>query len=369
MSAGASVSRWERFFGPGAARLFAIEEARVARCCGMLLLLASSQLALVIWWARSRSPRDFAGEYRIWSWASAVLFGAACAVATDAHHAWSETILWLWQTDFRHHATLAWLTPVALIGGMLFSSLLREMAESRINATMLSLAAGGGFAAALCSFVRGEDPRTLEFVRQGSILFAEVSLFSALLLHARYVAYWSADPPPRRLSRVWALIGRVRLPRVRLPRIRLRRASAATERDSADTQAEGVKPAKASRRSSRAAKQEKKATAKRAAAPPLKEEGASEGTWGDEEAEVPETAPVIPAVPPAPQREAPPKFERRAPEVELARGGEEASERSASEPHYRIDSPDKSMLKGLSKRERRRLQQEWREQQRAAKRG
>jgi hypothetical protein len=360
--AGAGVSRWERFLGPGIARLFAIGEARVTTFCGLLLLLASSQLALVIWWARSRSPRDFAGEYRIWSWASVVLFGAACAVATDAHHAWSETILWLWRTDFRHHATLAWLTPVALIAGTLFSSLLRDMAESRINATLLCLAAAAGVAAALCSFMRPEDPRMLELVQQGTVLFAEVSLFSALLLHARHVAYWSADPPPRRPSRLWALIGRVRL-----PRIRLRTASATIEGESAETAEEGERPAKASR-ARRAATQEKKGAAKRAATAAAKDEASEATPCEDVAGEVFEAAPVIPAVPPAPNREEPQMFERRAPEVELARGAE-PSKPSGSEPQYRIDAPDKSMLKGLSKRERRKLQQEWREQQRAAKRG
>ena len=368
LSAGASVWRWERVFGPGAARLLALKDARVATCCGMLLLLASSQLALVIWWARSRSPRDFAGEYRIWTWAAAVLFGAACVVATDAHHAWSETILWLWQTDFRHHATLAWLTPVALIGGMLFWSLLREMAESRVNATMLCLAAAGGLAAALCIFVRVENPQTLELMRQGTTLFAEASLFSALLLHARFVAYWSADPPPRQPSRVWGLMRRVRLPRVRLPRIRLRTASAANEEDSADAPASSENPAKASRRASRAARHEKKEPTKRTAASAVQETASHATPHQSVAADVSESEPAIPAVPPAPRREEPQKCERP-PQVEPAHAGTQRNKQDESGPQYRIDPPDKSMLKGLSKRERRRLQQEWREQERAARRG
>ncbi len=309
----------EEKLGPGFARLFNLSSGPVFRCYRSILLILSGQLALLIFWARSRSLQDFAGRYRLWVWVAGAWFWFAFSTASGAHHAWSESVVWLWwDAPLRNRTTLCWLIPAVLLGAELLWMMHRDMRGCRSSLSMLWLAAGLLLTAGVQTLLTdvGWSELTQPAVAMGGVL----CLFTSMLLHARHVIYQSAEPPQRRPFRL-----PIRLPRIRLPKLRFRSHKrtqnlSVVGADNNDSPSSAIKT-----------KTQVKADA---AAPKV---AASEPTAGQ----------------PATKKK--------------AKVRPKTTESTEAMREICLDRrPDEELLKGLSKRERRKLRKQWREQKRSA---
>lgn len=324
-------------------RLFVLPDGPLVRCYIGLLLLLAGQLALLIRWGRSRSDSDFAGRYRVWGWVAAVWFLSAFAMAVDVSrvvHAAAS------QFNSTNLSSIWWFAPSLGGGLLLYRTLHREMRASRSSLTMLQAACGcillAGTTAVPGAAVAGP------VVRTGLLMAASLALFLSMLLHARHVIYVSVDapavPPLRARLRLWkyrcrrlrAILGRVgaTIRRViRLPRTSERKSSRSTTHqpsnacDDKDVKHQPASSMQAEPTEARTQVQPK---------PPRQDSGSGgESNVRDKEPDAQDT---------------------RQPE--------------SSGKKHRADPPvDKDQLKGLSKRERRKLRKKRREQQRASGKG
>lgn len=193
--------------GPGFARYFEPSSTRAVTGFNTFMLISSAQLAFLIWWVRSRSLQDFSGKYRIWAWVGLGGFTAAMSLSTGAHLAWSETVSWLWDIDFPHKQTWFWMAPALLWGLITLQFLRREMRECRWSLSLLWLSTLTFGAIAGWQF--GELPQSVTAMLPASRAFLETCLmtsacclvFQSMLLHARHVIYTSVEPPAPRESR------------------------------------------------------------------------------------------------------------------------------------------------------------------------
>ncbi|HTI49413.1 MAG TPA: hypothetical protein VL475_00625, partial [Planctomycetaceae bacterium] len=229
LAAGWYEPLWAKVAGQGITRLFSLREAPVAAWYSGLLLNLSAQLALLIWWGRSRSLKDFDGRYRFWTRTAGLwLLFSFCAV-TGAHRAWSETVLRFAPPGVPQIESLPWLVPAAIVGLGFLVALNRELSGCRASRALL-------FVAALCYVAAGGlhlplrlplAGRVRELTLLGTALLGHLSLFLSMWLHARHVLY--CTPDPSRTAR-----GRLRIPRphFRLPTFGMGwRRSAATDGD------------------------------------------------------------------------------------------------------------------------------------------
>ncbi len=204
--------------GPGFSWLFAFSTARLATFFSTAFLLVSCQLALLIWWMRSRSKHDFSGQYRVWVWTTVIWFAFACSVATDGHLAVSQTILWLCDLRLWNFETLCWLVPATIVGTVLLWAMYRDMRSCRSSVTMLFLAAFLYLLSAVSALellVMSNGHWNVLF-RVGTGVSGHLALLMSMLLHARYVIYESAEPPEPRPSRLIASFHRLWQPKSQL---------------------------------------------------------------------------------------------------------------------------------------------------------
>lgn len=193
--------------GPGFARYFEPSSTRAVSYFNTFLLISSAQLAFLIWWVRSRSLQDFSGKYRIWAWAGLGGFAAAASLSTGAHLAWSETVGWLWNIDFPNKQIWFWMAPALLWGLITLQFLRGEMRECRWSLSLLWLSTLSFGAIAAWQFgelperVAALLPASRAFVETSLMTFACCTLFQSMLLHARHVIYTSVEPPAPRESR------------------------------------------------------------------------------------------------------------------------------------------------------------------------
>ncbi len=326
IAAGSQVATGNGSLGPGFARLFDLSTGRVAAQFNSLLLLLSSQLALLIWWARSRSLEDFAGRYRHWTWCAGVGLIAALVSATGLHVAWGETAAWLWKSDIENRALLCWLLPAAICAAAVFWTLNREMCGCRSSSALLWLAVGGWLVAGLAALeIRLPIPRIREeLVQAGSPMFASLCLWMSMLLHVRYVVYETPEPPEIRPMRL-----KFRLPRFRWPTSRLRLV-----REETPTTDNEHKQAGRNQTNAKTVSVSKRTMPNHTAELTEDTKTAQQPKTLDDKTQQPET--------------------------------NDAVEQSAV-PKMRTDGPvDQESLKGLSKCERRRLRKQRREEQRSA---
>jgi hypothetical protein len=345
--------------GPGFLHLFDWKNGRAARYLMTLHLLLASQLALFICWIRSGSLRDFAGRYRLWARSAAVGFVFAFLMATDAKTAWIRTVVWAWGDSLGAKEPFFWLAPVWIVGLIVLRVLLRDMRDCRSSVIVLWLSTLAWVVAAAMEFPLGlrigEGQQML--VRAAAPMLGSCFLFVSMLLHARFVVYTSAEPPEPRP------------PRFRFPKMRLRLPSllrrndldignpscdSATQKNSRrrkkDRPAAPVADADsmeqdqaAGRTESRASGRKKKAANKKRSRKALTGTEEVGDAGGQSEAGQPQQAAQV----------------------------DESSLVSKAKTHdigmsakHAQSGPDPSLLKGLSKRERRKLRQEWRAQQR-----
>lgn len=396
------VSQTPESAGPGATQMLSLSSSRVFDTLGGVLFLLAGQLAILIRAVRGMSLRDFDGRYRNWGWAAAVALVVAFCMATDAHVAAVQTVFWLWPSDLWQKEVLCWLIPVASWGLVMIAGMHRDMRDNKPALTLLWLAVTGWCVVIAARLAPGLPaavglPAPLDQIAViGVGLFAHLCLFQAMLLHTRHVIYETADPPANR--KPWLRLIVERLPRLRLPRRRPRteRSAEAADRgsekpkqkplpatttasksDDAKPEPEqlAAKKAPARRKTTRTTKAAAPRTAKPAGKPKAKQAAKPAARPPAEleptEAEKSTGAPERPA-------------------ASTAKGGSGNAAASKPKPAHtplppkpsedsadvvpmqsqtaQEDGPDPELLKGLSKKERRRMRKQWRDEQRQDRR-
>ncbi|MBT6153252.1 MAG: hypothetical protein HOL01_07485 [Planctomycetaceae bacterium] len=340
--AGTTSTVGDTQFGPGFAHLFDLAAGRAVKPFATLLLLVSTQLAWFIWWVRSQSPRDFDGRFRQWGWCVAIGMGATLAIAADLHLAWAKTAMWLWEPEFWHAEVAVWLLPICLAAAWVLRTLHREMRDCRSSLSMLWMATACGVCIAVLQLnvvtisLPSDENRLMSW---GLELSACWLLFMSLLLHARHVVHVTPDPAQIRPP-MFRLTSMLRLPK--MPK-RKKQAKAATVADNpAD---ESIAAVTAEEKTKKPAKRKQKPAPVKVAAE-----------------DVPTPPPVEEELPTTDEAVADEVFEEPPTEPEtLSADDEENAEAPASIP------TDVQSMKGLTKRERRRLRKQQKEAERAAK--
>lgn len=358
--------QWGASYGPGLARLLKSTSSPVINWFYTLLLFTTAQGAALILWARSRSLKDFNGNYRIWGWAAATWLFFSFAIATQAHVALSETVLHhiRWRTNGA--ALWCWLLPATAWGWGIALRLEPELRADR-SGHFTFLAAGGWYMAAagvLCQreFWPKVCPAELSVLLAAAFqLMAHASLFLSTTLHARYVLLFSAEPPQTKRRAVTKVAVTVDAgedkPRRMWPSwLSMRGSAAADETDTAES--EDGKPKRGKKRATAATTKKRTTPRKtpRQSKPVEAPAEAEEEGWdesGSEGWDTGETADT--------------KAESAVLETANASKGQNNYRFDGAEDtnssHYSEDS-ESDDFKGLSKKERRRLQQQMRDEER-----
>jgi hypothetical protein len=209
LAGGWAATTYTERLGPGFVLMFRLDAAPLVRGFAAIGFLLAGELALLIGWARSQSLQDFNGRYRGWVFCGVLGFLAAVGLETQLTAAWSATASWLWPAPFSHKATWLWLAPTAFCALFVHTYVVREMRGCRVSLTFAWLASVLGCAIAAIVLSRplpfpGAQARLVEC---GVALSFVVCVFSSLLFHARHVVYVCVDPPaigPSRVKAIWS---------------------------------------------------------------------------------------------------------------------------------------------------------------------
>lgn len=326
VAVGDAVDRDPGFYGPELAGLMSLQSGRLVRTVGSVLLLLSGQLALVVWWARSRSTQDFSGRYDVWVWTAAAWFLFALGHETQAHLAWNEMAALVWEPDFWNKTILSWFAPAVAAGGVLWLSARADAGRCRSAKFLLTLAGLAWVAAGLLALGVGSRWLSpwLHLLVPATAMAGHVLGFSAMLIHARFVTYVSNDPPTAHVRKAKTK---------RMPKLV---DEGVESQPSAIEPIETAEPVeKPTRRSTRQAPAKTRSTK-------VEEPAAEESKAVDTPPTKPETAPVVE-------------------EVVEDRPAKPAASSPTPSPSVE-DGPPPEMLRGLSKRQKKRIRREWREQ-------
>ncbi len=350
---------------PGLLHLFALPSLRAATFFSSTLLLLAGLLSLLIWWARSRSRHDFSGSYRIWAWAAGVWTLLAAAVAVDAPQAVEQTVGWYFKSDVGYLANLCWLVPGAAIGASLVAVLNRELRGCRSSLAMMWLAMLTYLTAAALrlGLPLAETQIGNDLACAGATMTGHLALFLCILHHARHVVHVSLDPPSsRRVAARSNRFARLKRGLESLVPNRGRRREAVPPPEQSTPETVHVAPPVAGDASVDCDSTD-------ADFENVEQQATELINDVHEEAAIDEP-PLAPAASAhAPQRNAIPETEstdEAQPAVARKSQMPMRSESDRSDAEFESnDRIDPNQLKGLSKRERRKLRKEWREQQKA----
>ncbi len=182
-----------------------------------LFLALSAQLGMLISWYRARCRLDFAGRYRVWPWASALFAIAAFCMATNTHRPLGAVIHKnrvfgemarqnSWLSD--HGTIVAWLVPFCLAAFPIALRIDRDMRNSRSSLFTFRISIFLSALGVLLELFQTEL-RNQSWFEMTSLLipvFASASLFVSLWLHARIVAYVCPDPPELDERSAWSVL-------------------------------------------------------------------------------------------------------------------------------------------------------------------
>jgi hypothetical protein len=176
-------------------------------CVEFLFLAMSAQLSHLIGWYRSRGKLDFGGRYRFWPWATGLFAIAAFAVATNTHRAFGDAAGEMDVLTWRGE-TVAWLLPVCLAALPIALFLDRDIRNCRSSLWTIRLSVLLWIAEAWLEVYRPDLQSQPWFDSTFLLtpLFASASLFVGLWLHARVVAYVCPDPPELNEQSAWSTL-------------------------------------------------------------------------------------------------------------------------------------------------------------------
>jgi hypothetical protein len=344
------------------------------------LWILAAQFAGLIGWYRSHSESDFRGRYRIWAGLTGAFAAASFLAGTGVHVPLAAALAPLYRGPIWRPEVMTWLAPLTLFGLVLAWRMDRDLRRclgglwlTRIAAvTLLATGVGHLFAPELAR--EAWFPAALAL---GPVIGLGL-LVLGLWMQACYVAYVCADPPEpvanpwwkRALSLLiglWPFGGTSAEP-AEEPKPTRRRKKADEETTEAAPKRRR-KPAAKSRRTTKSrtrvkpeAEEEEETTDEEAADESWEseedsgDEAADSNTGWDDWQEAEETAParVAPAAKTAAAAPAP------------QRGSSSPTDDDEDDDDYRTDGPhaNADLFKGLSKRQRRELKRQLREQER-----
>jgi hypothetical protein len=377
--AGSRGAELSPVLGPGFERLFGFPSAPATRWLSGALLFVSAELALFIWWARSQSQNDYEGRY--WMWirvASAWLVFSVC-LGCGMHEVLRDTVLHF-RPDFSEQMLLlSWLAPATAPGALIFAALIREMGACRWSRGLFLLAAGAyACSAGLCfefDSLLAPDGRRLAI--QGALMAGHIGLLFSMWCHARHVIYCTADPAIRPKSNWRIPRPHFSLIRLRLPQFRRHEVKAVQDDEVDRAKRRGKRPARntapeplpVETTEDRTAERQTKGVLGKSA---MAVDPGSRNSSVESERIPQDAADRVPrqsAGPAAGTREEPPRdlsaTQRRSAPIQAAPPAAENSREAEAERDESLEQPSKPDLRGLSKKQRRRLLQELRERERA----
>jgi hypothetical protein len=376
----------------------------------VLLWTLAGQFAGLIGWYRSHSQLDFQGRYRVWAWAAVVLtawgFCAGTSLHTAIAHVAGPQLRWpIWRAE-----VVVWLVPAALAGLSVLWIAARDLQRNPLglwlvrSATVVLMLTGVG------ELFATDLNRQAWFAPAMTVchLVGVGLLVSGLWSQAWYVAYVSADPPDARapidwrakLSTVaassWSVFGWLGARLVALWPFRRRSTDAKPKRRTIKKKENEEEEAAPKRRRKPAAKKRTTAPRKRTKPEPEYEEEqdeeaeygeeesweevdestAEEEDWTEEYEEEPAPPPVkVPSRPAAPmtvsksaspppvQKSQTPAKPQPKPEPQYS---DDEDDDDSDEAQFRVDGGQSGtdMFKGMSKRQRRDLKKQMKDQQR-----
>ena len=338
-------------WSPDLIAFFSMKDGLLFRGFNSFLVLLSAQLALGIWWARSRSLKDFSGQYRTWFTVMVIGSLISFCMATDAHLVFSNTISWYWNIRFWKQELLGWVVPLLGCATAIVCSMHAEMRRNKLSLTFfwLSMLIWGGRLA--FSFDLGEEYLQEDFTLAKITLFnlGSVFLFVSLLFHTQYVVHFDADPPVAQKS----LRKRI------LNRLRLRKSKKKTSEESKE---------KTTTRTKKATKTKAKPTQEKAKPVSRKTTSAKSTTTAKK---TPAKTKTQPATTKRKTTTAQSKnnYSAKKTNANAVKDSSQEKPQSFKMDDYLFEPGeplDPELLRGLSKKERRQLRKEWKAAQRAA---
>ena len=95
--------------------IFGLQSGRFLRFWNSTVLLTCSQLSFLILWRRSRSRKDFSGQYRVWFWVGAVCSIYCVATVTRFHERWSSALASGSNLVWVDAETVSWMVPATTL--------------------------------------------------------------------------------------------------------------------------------------------------------------------------------------------------------------------------------------------------------------
>lgn len=192
--------RWQPELGTQAIQ--ALQTDRLITWFSQVVMLLTAQATAVVWWARSRSTKDFAGHYRIWGWATATWLVYGFCLTTGAHWVSSEIALHIVPWDVPGAALWCWALPACAWGWGIGLRLERDLSGCARSRGVFYLAALASLSGLLIQFQRALSPHLvsdqISLVALWSVvIFSQVGYLLSMTLHARHVLYFTAEPPRR----------------------------------------------------------------------------------------------------------------------------------------------------------------------------
>lgn len=178
--------------GQGFSFVFNAESGRIFPVASAALLFLGGQLSWLIGWARSRSLTDYGGRYRVWRYIGLFLFAVSFGVLIDADRVLNQTLAHIHARMPWNELSWNWIIPTSGVSLILLWFCDREMRRSKLARTHLWAAVGllaGGL-----GFQFFPQSNTPILVEQGLILGGHISLLTSLMWFARHVCYVSAEP-------------------------------------------------------------------------------------------------------------------------------------------------------------------------------
>lgn len=347
-----------------------------------VLWLVAAQFAGLVGWYRSHSERDFRGRYRVWAGLVLAFAGASFLAGTGVHQPLAAAVTPHLPESIWRPATVTWLAPLAGIGAWLWWRMDRDLRRGLAGLWLTRLAGATLLATGLGFLFAPELAREAWYpaaMLLGPIIGLGL-LVLGLWLQACYVAYVCADPPEP-ASNGWVRNGLALISSLLRPWWPFGRPAAEVEEPEAKPtrrrkKADDEEPEAAPKRRRKPAAKSRRTTKSRTRVKPeveeeaVEDEEAAEESWEaeeeswDESAETPgvtdeawleaATAPEPVSTKPAPT---PPR--NASPPASTADDDDDGDDYRADGPHANAD-----LFKGLSKRQRRELKRQLREQQR-----
>ena len=308
--------------------VFGLGSATAATWMAGALLVVAAQMALVIGWVRGHCLTDFDGHYRAWTRVAISWLVIAGVVGTGAHQPMAQMLLaqfgfeTLWQREI-----LSWLLPLGALVASVVWVMDGELKTCRTARMLMWISASTAIAGLVLVLeptlidagLLQRMPQLVTFLKLAAMVSAPGLLVVSMGVFLRHVVHVSPEPAPRRKWR------------------------RKTKKQKRARTSDGVESDEVS----------EELADEEAVEEEYEEEEVEEGEdYAEEEQESEEDAYAYSEY-----------------------GDSTPGSYSDDDSHYRIDEaevatdysggfPDPEALKGLSKRERRRLRKQWRDQQR-----